>query len=200
MGMAKWFFFCGDTSNEKKMFVQKVSQLVRGENYKDYMLPKQTVLKLSTGRHVAVTYFPLVNMIKDLLCNSTLMKPEHLLISDVHNPLATDNGPMVTSFGEMDSGSWWRTAQQNECTGYIDMLWPLTMFIDGMKVDNLSGKLQLEPITFTFSRFCRFVRNQDNAWRMWAYMEEVKEPVSCHGNNEITITPKDRLQEYHDIL
>jgi hypothetical protein len=80
------------------------------------------------------------------------------------------------------------------------MLLPLMICIDGMKVDNLSGKLHLEPIAFTFSRFCHWIRNQHNAWRTWAYMDEVKEPGLSNGAGAVNLTPKDRLQEYHDIL
>jgi hypothetical protein len=75
------------------------------------------------------------------------------------------------------------------------------MFIDGMKVDNHSGKLKLEPISFIFSRFRRWVRNQDNAWRTWAYMEEVKQPRFSNTEEERgDVTAKERMQEYHDIL
>jgi hypothetical protein len=80
------------------------------------------------------------------------------------------------------------------------MMWPLMMFIDGMKLDNLSGKLCLESITFTFSRFRCWVRNQENAWRTWAYMDEVKEPILSNGTGAINLAPKDWLQEYRDIL
>lgn len=80
------------------------------------------------------------------------------------------------------------------------MLWPLIMFIDVMKVDNLSGKKLKEPISFTFSRFHRWVRNQDNTWRTWAYMKEVKQPLLSTDEEEVTLSPKDRLQEYHDIV
>jgi hypothetical protein len=184
---------------KRKRVVEKVFHLVRGGHYKQYTTPKQKVLKLLTGRHVAVTYFPVEQMIKDLFCNSTLMKEEHLLITDANNPLNNDNQPMM-SFGEVDSGSWWKTAREHECKGDRDMLWPLIMFIDGMKVDNLSGKLKLEPIAFTFSRFCRWVRNQDNAWRTWAYMEEVKQPLLSTEEDDVTLTAKDKLQEYHDFL
>jgi hypothetical protein len=187
---------------KRKVVVEKVFRHVRGENYRQYITPKQKVLKLSTGRHVAITYFPIEQMIKDLLCNSTLMKAEHLLISDINNPLNEDDNHPMMSFGEVNSGSWWKTACEHECRGDSDMLWPLIMFIDGMKVDNMSGKLKLEPISFTFSRFHRWVRNQDNAWRTWAYMEEVKETLvpATDDDEEVTLSAKDRLQEYHDIL
>ena len=140
------------------------------------------------------------NMIKDLLCNSTLMKAEHLLLDDRNN---FNNNPirMDTSFGDVDTGSWWKTATETECIDSHDFLWPLIMFIDGMKVDNHSGKLKLEPITFTFSRFRRWIRNQDNAWRTWAYMEEVKQPRFSNTEEERgDVTAKERMQEYHDIL
>jgi hypothetical protein len=202
--IAEWAWINGKTFGrtppmKRTVVVEKVFRHVRGDNYRQFMLPKQKVLKLSTGRHVAVTYFPIEMMLKDLLCNTTLMKAEHLLISDVNNPLNDDNHPMM-SFGEVDSGTWWKTAREHECKEDSDMLWPLIMFIDGMKVGNLSGKLKLEPISFTFSRFRRWVRNQDNAWRTWAYMEEVKEPIVSDEDEEISLTPKERLQEYHDIL
>lgn len=90
---------------KRKVVVEKVFRHVRGDNYRQFMMPKQKVLKLSTGRHVAVTYFPIEQMIKDLLCNLTLMRAEHLLISDVNNPLY-NNDHSIMSFGEVDSGSW----------------------------------------------------------------------------------------------
>jgi hypothetical protein len=202
--IAEWAWINGPSFGrtppmKRTAVVEKVFFHVRGENYRQFMTPKRKVLKLSTGRHVAITYFPIDMMLKDLLCNTTLMRPEHLLISDLNNPLNEENHPM-TSFGEVDSGSWWKNAREHECTGDSDMLWPLIMFIDGMKVDNLSGKLKLEPISFTFSRFHRWVRNQDNAWRTWAYMEEVKQPLISDEDEELSVSPKERLQEYHDIL
>jgi hypothetical protein len=58
--------------------VEKVFQLVRGDQYKEFSSPRQKILKFSTfstGCHVlAVSYFSLENMIIDILCNSTLMK------------------------------------------------------------------------------------------------------------------------------
>jgi hypothetical protein len=67
------------------------------------------------------------------------MKLENLLISYLHNPYAYHCDAEMVSFGEVDSGSWWQTAQQHECTNKNNMLWPLMMFIDRMKVDNLDS-------------------------------------------------------------
>jgi hypothetical protein len=185
---------------KRKVVVEQVFRHVRGDKYKDFMNPTQEVLRLSTGRHVAITYFPLEMMIRDMLGNSTLMEKDNLLFSDYKDP---SNGvtPLNTPvcYGEVNSGSWWKEAMRHDCTGPNDILWPLIMFIDGMKVDNIAGKLKLEPVTFTFSRFKRWVRNQDNAWRTWAYMEDVKEPL-FNEEDTPSITAKDRLQEYHDIL
>jgi hypothetical protein len=185
---------------KRKVVVEKVFRHVRGDKYKEFMNPTQEVLQLSTGRHVAITYFPLEMMIRDMLGNSTLMEKDNLLFSDYKDPskgVNPSNTPVC--YGEVNSGSWWKDATGHECTGPNDILWPLIMFIDGMKVDNIAGKLKLEPVTFTFSRFKRWVRNQDNAWRTLAYMEDVKQPL-FNEEDAPPITAKDRLQEYHDIL
>jgi len=177
--------------------VHKVFSHVRGPDYKAFMTPRQEILQLSTGRHVAISYFPLENMIKDMLNNKTLMAPENLLFSDCNNPSV--DGPNLRTFGDVNTGFWWQCAKHHDCVNHNDVLWPLILFIDGMKVDNLAGKLRLEPISFTFSRFHRWVRHQDNAWRTWAYIEDVKQPVA-NVVDDSAISPKDRLQEYHDIL
>jgi hypothetical protein len=203
--IAQWAWLNGPSFGrippmKRKVVVDKVFRHVRGENYKQYMAPRQKILKLSTGRHVAVTFFPLENVIKDLLCNSTLMKADHLLLDDRNN-VNNNSDQMDLSLGDVDTGSWWTTATETECIDSHDFLWPLIMFIDGMKVDNHSGKLKLEPISFTFSRFRRWIRNQDNAWRTWAYMEEVKQPRFSNTEEECgDVTAKERMQEYHDIL
>jgi hypothetical protein len=75
------------------------------------------------------------------------------------------------------------------------VLWLLIMFINGMKVDNISDnqKLKLEPFSFAFSRsFKQFVRHQDNAWRTWTYtsMEDVKQPPPSSrpiGEEDLTL-------------
>jgi hypothetical protein len=172
--IAKWAWLNAHTFGSKppmkrKMVIENVYRHVRGGGYKELMTPRQEVLQLSTGRHVALTYFPLEFMITDMLSNATLMDKENLLFSNYKDP-ANDQLSMASQlhYGEVNSGSWWKTATRHECKGPKDILWPLIMFIDAMKVDNHAGKLKLEPITFTFSRFKRWVRNQDNAWRTWA--------------------------------
>jgi hypothetical protein len=204
--VAKWAWLNSHTFGsqppmKRRVVVEKVFQHVRGERYKEFMTPRQKVLRLSTGRHVALTYFPLELMICDMLSNCTLMEKENLLFSNYNNP--TDDSLPPTSgeqcYGEVNSGSWWKNATRHECKGPQDVLWPIIMFIDAMKVDNLAGKRRLEPITFTFSRFKRWVRNQENAWRTWGYIEEVKQSL-CTPDEVCSVTPKQRLQEYHDIL
>ena len=206
--ITKWAWLnAGTFSNtppmKRDLVVHKVFRHVRGDEYKDFMHPKQKIIRLSTGRLVAITYFPLENMIKDLLTNATLMDKENLLFSNFSNPVAGDVTCNDQSlFGDVDTGTWWKCAKEHECREERDILWPLIMFIDGMKVDEMSGKLKLEPISFTFSRFKRFVRHQDNAWRTWCYIEDVKQPPRLRpvGEEDAMLTSKDRLQEYHDIL
>jgi Cobalamin biosynthesis protein CobT (nicotinate-mononucleotide:5, 6-dimethylbenzimidazole phosphoribosyltransferase) len=189
--VAKWAWLNSHTFGsqppmKRRVVVEKVFQHVRGERYMEFMTPRQKVLRLSTGRHVALTCFPLELMICDMLSNSTLMEKENLLFSNYNNP--TDECLSPTSeqcYGEVNSGSWWQKATRHECKGPKDVLWPIIMFIDAMKVDNLAGKLKLEPITFTFSRFKRWVRNQENAWRTWGYIEEVKQSLCTPGRRSV---------------
>jgi len=203
--IAKWAWLNAHTFGSqppmsRKIVVDKVFRHVRGDKYKAFMTPRQKVVRLSTGRHVAITYFPLETMITDMLSNVTLMAKENLLFSNLKEPTKEISQDNPSPYGEVNSGNWWKQAVTHECTGPKDVLWPLIMFIDGMKVDNHAGKLRLEPITFTFSRFKRWVRNQDNAWRTWAYMEDVKQPLYGPDNEPVAVTPKQRLQEYHDVL
>jgi hypothetical protein len=81
-------------------------------------------------------------MIKDLLSNAPLMRPGHILWND-------EKGDSLT---EINTDSWWSTAMASECQTETDVLWPLGLFIDRMKISNL-GSLRLEPISFTFSRY-----------------------------------------------
>jgi hypothetical protein len=171
---------------KRKKYLKHISSTVRGSDkaVKEFR-PKRTLIQLSSGRQVYVTTIGFENMIKDLLSNTTLMRPEHILWDE-------DKG---NTLSEVNSGHWWSAARTAECLTEMDVLWPLVMFIDGMKISNL-GSLRLEPITFTFSRFKRNIRYQGNAWRTAAFIEEVHQ---VRGVDE-DISARDKLQDYHDIL
>ena len=167
--------------------MDKVFRHVHGDKYKALMSPHQKVMRLATGCYVAITYFPLEAMITDMLSNATLMAQDNLLFpnyKDPTNEISPDN-PMP--YGEVNSGTWWKETVKHECTRLKDILWPLIMFIDAMKVDNHAGKLRLEHISFTFSRFKCWVHNQDNAWHAWAYMEDVKQPLYGPDNEPVAV-------------
>lgn len=73
------------------------------------------------------------------------------------------------------------------------------MFIDGMKISSHSSSLRLEPVTFSFARFNRHVRNQGNAWRTVAFIDEVNQLKFQRGKAQ-RLSTSERVQEYHDIL
>jgi hypothetical protein len=101
---------------------------------------------------VYVTTIGFENMVKDLLSNTMLMSPNNIL---------WETGNDASILSEVHTGEWWMTASATECNSESDLLWPLILFIDAMKISNM-GSLRLEPVTFTFSRFKRHIRHQDN--------------------------------------
>jgi hypothetical protein len=52
------------------------------------------------------------------------MKPEHILWDEDKD----------MSLSEVNNGYWWSTAVRSECIANSDMLRPLVMFIDGVKI------------------------------------------------------------------
>jgi hypothetical protein len=170
---------------KRKKYLKHIRMAVRGtrEAVKEYE-PKRNLITLSSGRQVYVTTIGFKNMITDMLSNNMLMQSKNLLWND----------ELGTTLSEVNTGEWWSSAAEMECITESEVLWPLIMFIDGMKISNM-GTLRLEPITFTFSRFKRHIRNQENAWRTAAFIEEVHQ-----RRGEEKISAKDKLQDYHDIL
>jgi hypothetical protein len=112
------------------------------------------------------------------------MRPDNILFDH----------PNDNTLSEINTGQWWSASTAMECNTESDFLWPLIMFIDGMKISNL-GSLRLEPVTFTFARFKHHIRNQNNAWRTAAFIEEVHQKRAYND-----LSAAEKLQDYHDIL
>ena len=245
--IAEWAWINSSTfgSNppmQREKLVKAVCRSVRGKLEGHFMRPKQKALKLTSGRSVVITYFPIELMIMDLLSNNELMKTEHLLFSDIEE-LSNEEQPNVDdaqgvvdtdevsndnqlpvgdtqgevnsveieelaneeqptggdTLGEVNSGTWWNIAKAHECTEPNEVLWPIILFIDAMKVDSQGGRLALEPVSFTFSRFHRWLRHQPNAWRTWAYIDQVTDDAHNATDTGMSIGARN-VQEYHDIL
>lgn len=170
---------------KRKQYLKHIRMTVRGtkEAVKEFE-PKRTLVTLSSGRQVYVTTIGFKNMITDMLSNNFLMLPDNILWDNRKD----------TNLSEINTGDWWSTATAIECVTESEVLWPIIMFIDGMKIANM-GTLRLEPITFTFSRFKRHIRYQGNAWRTAAFIDEVRQL-----RVEDKVTAKEKVQDYHDIL
>jgi hypothetical protein len=170
---------------KRKPYLNQIRMAVRGtrEAVHEYR-PKRTLIELSSGRQVYITTIGFEIMVKDMLSNTTLINPDNILWGN-------EDGD---SLSEVNTGHWWSVANAAECSTESEVLWPLTLFIDGMKISNL-GTLRLEPVTFTFSRFKRRVRYQGNAWRTVAFIEEARQV-----RVGVNISAQDKLQDYHDIL
>jgi hypothetical protein len=141
----------------QELYLCAVTSLTKGpdENWSD--IPVKKKIHLSTGRTVTITFIGFSVMIQDMLSNTTLMELCNIIWD---TPMDTNVAP--SCYNEVNSGTWWQEAEANECKLDDDYLWPIIMFIDGMKV-NEQTTLCLEPITLTFSRFKRsiYVRTKE---------------------------------------
>jgi hypothetical protein len=187
MGMKNRFLLSrmNEPPIKRKPYLKQIRMAVRGtrEAVHEYQ-PKRTLIELSSGRQVYITIIGFENMVKDMLSNTTLMNPNNILWGHEESD----------SLSEVNTGHWWSVATRTECRTQSEVLWPLTLFIDAMKISTL-GTLRLEPVTFTFSRFKRHIRYQGNAWRTAAFLEEARQVR--HGDK---LSAEDKLQDYHDIL
>jgi hypothetical protein len=142
MGMKNRFLLSrmNEPPIKRKPYLKQIRMAVRGtrEAVHEYQ-PKRTLIELSSGRQVYITFIGLENMVKDMLSNTTLMNPDNILWGHEESD----------SLSEVNTGHWWSVASRTECRTPSEVLWPLTLFIDGMKISNL-GTLRLEPVTFTF--------------------------------------------------
>jgi hypothetical protein len=124
-------------------YLKQIRKTVRGtdEAVQEFR-PKRTLIELSSGRLVYVTTIGFENMVKDLLSNTMLMSPNNILWE-------TSSDASSSILSEVNTGQWWMTASATECTSESDLLWPLILFIDAMKVSNM-GSLRLEPVNLPF--------------------------------------------------
>jgi hypothetical protein len=181
----------------RQQYLRAVSSMTKGPEDDWCNIPNKKKVFLSTGRTVLITFIGFSVMLKDMLSNTTLMDPCNI-IWDKDVPVDTSNNVTPSCYDEVNSGTWWQEAQANECIHEDEYLWPIIMFIDGMKVSEQST-LRLEPITITFSRFKRSIRNQRNAWRTVAFMEESNDIIFKNGEPH-KLSSTEKIQEYHDVL
>jgi hypothetical protein len=119
--------------------------------------PVENQVELYPNKVATVVTFPFNDMVLSLLADTSLMKPENLLLP----PYNHDNNDIRS---DIHTGSWFKTALLKLCINGTDILCPIILFIDKTQIDTFS-KWTLEPVLFTLGIFNRATRNLSHAWR-----------------------------------
>ena len=161
--------------------------------YQDQIIMKPIVnpIALSSGRTTNVVTFSFKEMVLNIITNRSLFCPDNLLL-DPQNPCA----PPTESnyYGEVNTGTWWRQAIQNECTEPNHILMPFCHFIDGLKIDKY-GKLSVEAVLTCCLWFNRRARNRSSTWFVQGFMND-QTLFHSQGN----YVRDDKAQDYHDMM
>ena len=123
-----------------------------------FMKPIVNPISLSSGRTTNVVTFSFKEMILDIITNQSLFCPDNLLL-DPQNPCAPQ--PESDYYGEVNTGTWWKQAIQNECKEPNHILMPFCHFIDGLQIDKY-GKLSVEAVLTCCLWFNRRARNRSS--------------------------------------
>ena len=104
---------------------------------------------LDGGGTSEVVTFDFEEMMQSLLNDKRLMQDDYLVFCN-DDPLSPP--PPSAYLGELCTGKWFAKAYQILCKKEGDILCPILLYIDGMKID-LHGQLSLKPVMFTLGFF-----------------------------------------------
>jgi hypothetical protein len=160
----------------------------------DDTLPVTTAVTLpGSGETVDITIHEFLPQLYSLLTDPTLMHDDNLLFWD-DDPFGKPVPRRGGSYELVDiiDGSVYREAYHThvkDCKR--DLLVPIILYIDKTHVD-ASGRLCLEPVTFTLGIFKKEVRKDPMAWRPLGFIP--------NQSNIEAVKPIEKAQDYHYIL
>ena len=156
-----------------------------------FMKPKVNPTTLSSGRSTNIITFSFKEMILNIVTNRSLFCSDNLLL-DPDNPCAPP--PETNYYGEVNTGTWYKQAIQNECKKPNHILMPFCHFIDGLKIDKY-GKLSVEAVLTCCLWFNRKARNRSSTWFVQGF---VQDQTLFHSQS--TYVRDDKAQDYHDMM
>ena len=95
-----------------------------------------------------------------MVMNTSLFCPSNILL-DPDNPCSPP--PESIYYGEVNSGTWMKSAISKECSLPNHILMPFCHFIDGLKVDKY-GELTIEAVLTCCLWFNKKARNRASTW------------------------------------
>ena len=161
--------------------------------YQDKIVMKPLVnpIYLSSGRQTNVVTFSFKEIILKIVTNKSLFCPDNLLL-DPKDPCKVPTES--DHYGEVNTGSWWKEAIQNECKEPNHILMPFCHFIDGLKIDKY-GKLSVEAVLSCCLWFNRKARNRSSTWHVQGFIQD-----QTMFHNQDGYVRDDRAQDYHDMM
>ncbi|MCP4748036.1 MAG: hypothetical protein GY874_18150, partial [Desulfobacteraceae bacterium] len=150
---------CGTNSlSNRKAFIRDMNLKIYDNP--TFMKPIVQPIALSSGRVSSVVTFSLRQAIIRMVSNKSLFTPENLLLN-ADNPFQKQ---VESEFiGDVNSGTWFKEACNNECSLPNHILMPFCYFIDGLKADKF-GKLTIEAVLACCLWFNHKARNRASTW------------------------------------
>jgi len=96
-------------------------------------------------------------------CIDTCLQQENCYLLNLKDPTHSLKA-QPNKLSDIHSGNLYKMGWKEFCTGLTDVLCALIFFIDKTHTD-VQGKLNVEPVQFTFSIFNLKTCNQVHAWR-----------------------------------
>ena len=157
------------------------------------MLPKHVDVQLHDRKWVTVAVLDLCNMIKSLLTDKYLMKPENLAEGvDIFTGIVTGDD---SKYSEFHTGDLWRSAQKRFRKNGKDIPLGIVVFADKTHTDHNSALVTTQVI-FTLTIFNQKARNRVEFWRPLGYI-----PNLAHGKGSVDKTDSfNKVQDEHTCL
>ena len=139
-------------------YTDLVTQMAKHHGMKG-IRPTNEILRLPGSLHsVSVVKFDFMQQIFSLLSDTKLMSPENLIWGDY---LPNKRLEKTGFLGDIHTSNWYLRTQEQLCTGPLDVLIPIYLFIDKSFAKGHSW----EPTSMTLGIFWRMIRQTPEAWR-----------------------------------
>ena len=154
-------------------------------------IPTSTKTTLTSGIETNISHFSLRNIILNIVADKELFRKENILIDPTD---LRKIPPEDVPYGEPNTGSWYKNAIEHCCPTPKHMLFPLSAFIDGLKLDKF-GKLSAEGVLLCYQGFIRKIRLQEDSWHLLGFVEDQSNFKDTAG-----YVRERKMQDYHDML
>ena len=206
----RWAISNSDTlANRSELFTRKKLYLDSSKylygSLDEEMRPKQNIIKLPSGRLVAVTTFDIISQIYSLLecpyLNKGGLKNTIFQYGDCENPFRLPVDDIGSSqedshFDDVETCLWYINTYLGLNLQKLpkEILVPIIGFLDSTVLNGQSSH-NIEPFMFTLGIFKRIIRNHPKAWRSLGFLEDLFRIIGTSS-----MSAQEKMEDYHFIL